>query len=167
MPYAFIPPGYSAVPVAQASNIEDLGAFAPLEESTNEGTLVLMKLDFLEPVPGETLSELEQACRDAGVEQWPGSEFYIYADVGSNSIYITWQKGFAWLPVIIGILAMTVLPHLLGTVLWWIIPDSLKDLISSLIDMVMMMLIMWLMTKMMSPLLSEKKKPKQVTESAS
>ena len=167
MPYAFVPPGYSAALVAQASKIEDLGAFAPLEESTAEGTLVLMKLDFLEPVPGETLNELEQACLDAGIEPWPGSDFYIYADVGSNSIYITWQKGLAWLPIIIGILAMTVLPPLLGTILWWIIPDSLKNLISSLVNMIMMMLIMWLMMKMMSPLLSEKKKPKQVTESVS
>ena len=108
-----------------------------------------------------------QACLDAGVEPWPGSEFYVYADINSNSIYITWQKGLAWLPIIIGILAMTVLPPLLGTILWWIIPDSLKNLISSLVNMIMMMLIMWLMMKMMSPLLSEKKKPKQVMESAS
>ena len=42
MPYAFIPPGYSAVLVAQALDVEDLGAFAPLEESTDEGTLVLL-----------------------------------------------------------------------------------------------------------------------------
>jgi len=73
MPYAFIPPGYIAVLVAQASNLKDLGAFIPQEESTAEGTLVLLKLDFLS-VPEEKLIELEQACRNAGVEPWPGSE---------------------------------------------------------------------------------------------
>jgi len=166
MPYAFVPPGYNAVLVAQASNVEDLGAFATLEESTNEGTLVLMKLDFLDPVPEETLGELEQACRNAGVEPWPGNEFYIYADITSNSIYISWQIGFAWLPIIIGILAMTVLPPLLGTILWWIIPDSLKNLISNLINMGMMMLMMWVLMKVMPTTSRKKEKPKQVTEKA-
>ena len=99
MPYAFVPPGYSAVLVAQAPGIEDLGAFAPLEEGSAEGTLVIMKLDFLEPVPGESLIELEEACRDAGIEPWPGSGFYVYADINSSSVYLIWQKGFAWLPV--------------------------------------------------------------------
>ena len=80
---------------------------------------------------------------------------------------MVWQKGFAWLPIIIGMLAITVLPPLLTAGLWLILPDSLKNQISSLINMVMMMLMMWLVMKMMSPLLSEKKKPKQVTERAS
>ncbi|MFA5378226.1 MAG: hypothetical protein WC455_20905 [Dehalococcoidia bacterium] len=167
MPYAFVPPGYSAVLVAQAPDIEDLGAFAPLEESTAEGTLVLLKLDFLEPVPEEKLTEIERACRDAGVESWPGSEFYVYADTNTNSVYLIWQKGLAWLPIIIGIVGMTVLPPLLGTVLWWIIPDSLKNLISSLVNMGMMLLMMWLMTSMMKPLMAPAKaKPKQVKEAA-
>ena len=163
MPYAFVPPGYRAVLVAQASSIEDLGAFAPMEENTTEGTLVLMKLDFLEQVSEEKLIELEEACHDAGVEPWPGSEFYVYADINSNSVYLAWQKGIAWLPIIIGLLAVTALPALLGTFLWWIIPDSLKNLI----NMGMMMLMMWLVMKMISPLLSEKERPKQVTERAS
>jgi hypothetical protein len=163
MPYAFIPPGYRGVLVAQASEVKDLGAFAPLEESTVEGTLVLMKLDFLEPMPEEKLIEMEQACRDAGVEPWPGSEYYVYADLTSNSVYITWQKGFAWLPIIIGIVAMTVLPALLGTFLWWIMPESLKNLI----NMGMMILMMWVVTKIMPAPAKEKAKPKQVTEKAS
>jgi len=163
MPYAFVPPGYSAILVAQASTIEDLGAFAPLEESTVEGTLVLMKLDFLEPVPEEKLIEIEQACRDAGVEPWPGSEFYVYADTNTNSVYLIWQKGLAWLPIIIGIVGMTVLPPLLGSFLWWIMPDSLKNLI----NMGMMILMMWVVSKMMPSTTREKEKPRKVTERAS
>ena len=162
MPYAFVPPGYSAVFIAQSTNIEDLGAFAPLEESTTEGTLVLMKLDFLDPVPEEKLNELEQACRNAGVEPWPGNEFYVYADVNSNSVFITWQKGLAWLPIIIGIVAMTVLPALLGTFLWWVMPESLKNLI----NMGMMILMMWVVSKIMPSPAREKEKPKQVAERA-
>ncbi len=163
MPYAFVPPGYSAVLVAQAPNVEDLGAFAPLEESTSEGTLVLLKLDFLEPVPEEKLTEIERACRDAGVESWPGSEFYVYADTNTNSVYLIWQKGLAWLPIIIGIVGMTVLPPLLGSFLWWIMPDSLKNLI----NMGMMILMMWVVSKIMPSPTRDKEKPKQVTERAS
>ena len=165
MPYAFVPQGYSAILVAQAPGIEDLGAFAPLEEGSAEGTLVLMKLDFLEPVPEESLIELEEACRDAGIEPWPGSESYVYTDINSSSFYLVWQKGFAWLPVIIGLLAVTVLPPLLTAGLWLILPDSLKSLISSLINLGMMLFMMWLLTSLMKPLLiSAKEKPKQVEE---
>jgi len=163
MPYAFVPPGYSAILVAQAPDIEDLGAFVPLEESTAEGTLVLLKLDFLEPVPEEKLIEIEQGCRDAGVEPWPGSEFYVYADTNTNSVYLIWQKGLAWLPIIIGIVGMTVLPPLLGSFLWWIMPDSLKNLI----NMGMMILMIWVVFKIMPSPTREKEKPKQVTERAS
>ena len=162
MPYAFIPPGYSAVLVAQSSRVEDLGAFAPMEESTAEGTLVLLKLDFLEPVPEAKLIEIEQACRNAGVEPWPGNEFYVYADTNTNSVYLVWQKGLAWLPIIIGIVAMTVLPVLLGSFLWWIMPESLKNLI----NMGMMILMLWVVTKIMPSPTREKEKPKQVTERA-
>ena len=97
MPYAFVPPGYRAVLLGQAQDIEDLGTFTPLEEGAAEGALVLMRLDFLEPLSEETLGNLEQACRDAGIESWPGSEYYIYADTTSPAVYLVWQKGLAWL----------------------------------------------------------------------
>ena len=166
MPYAFVPPGYRAVLIGQAPDIEALGAFGPLEESTAEGTQVLMKLDFLEPMSEETLIKLEEACRDAGIETWPGSEFYVYADTGSTSVYLVWQKGMAWLPIIIGLLATMVLPPLLTAGLWLILPDSLKSLISSLINLGMMMLMMYLVMKMMPALSPAKEKPKQVKEAA-
>ena len=167
MPYAFVPPGYRAVLIGQAQDIEDLGTFSPLEESAAEGALVLMRLDFLELPSEETLNGLEQACRDAGIEPWPGSEYYVYVDTTSPAVYIVWQKGLAWLPVIIGLLAFTVLPPLLTAGIWLILPDSLKSLISSLINMGMMLLMVWLLTSLMKPLLTTtKEKPKQVEEAA-
>jgi hypothetical protein len=167
MPCAFVPPGYRAVLIGQAQNIEDLGTFSPLEESAEEGALVLVRLDFAEEVPEEILVSIEQACRDAGVEPWPGSEYYVYAGTGTNAVYLVWQKGFAWLPIIAGLLAMTVLPPLLTASIWLILPDSLKDLISSLVNMGMLLLMMWLMTSVMKPLMSPaKEKPKQVKEAA-
>jgi hypothetical protein len=164
MPYAFTPPGYMPVLLGQAQDIEDLGAFTTLEEGAAEGTLVLMKLDFVEPPLEEVLVELEQACRNAGVEPWPGSEFYVYADISSKSVYLVWQKGFAWLPIIIGLLATMVLPPLLTAGLWLILPDSLKSFISGLINLGIMMLMMWLVMKMVPALSSEKAKPKQIKE---
>ena len=166
MPYAFVPPGYRAVLLGQAQEIEDLGTFAPLEESSAEGALVLMRLDFNEPPPEETLGNLEQACREAGVEPWPGSQYYVYADTNSPAVYLVWQKGMAWLPIIIGLLATVVLPPLLTAGIWLVLPDSLKSLISSLINMGMMMLVMFLVIKMVPTLSPEKEKPKQLEEAA-
>jgi len=163
MPYAMIPPGCRAVLLGQAQTIEDLGTFTPLEEGAAEGALVLIRLDFIEQVSEETLGSLEQACRDAGIEPWPGSEYYVYAEINSNSVYLVWQKGFAWLPIIIGLLAVTVLPPLLTAGLWLILPDSLKSLISSLINLGMMVLVMWLMMSVIKPLTAPEK-PKQVEE---
>ena len=166
MPYAFVPPGYRAVLLGQAQDIEELGTFSPLEEGAEEGALVLTRLDFTEPPSEEMLGNLEQACRDAGVEPWPGSAYYVYAGTGSPTVYLVWQKGFAWLPVIIGLLAVTVLPPLLTAGLWLILPDSLKSLISNLVNMGMMMLMMWIVIKMMPAPSREKEKPKQVEEAA-
>jgi hypothetical protein len=167
MPCAFVPPGYRAVFIGQAQDIADLGTFSPLEESAAEGALVLIRLDFAESLSEEALGNLEQACRDAGIEPWPGSEYYVYKDTGSTSVYLVWQKGMAWLPIIVGLLATMVLPPLLTAGIWLILPDSVKSLISSLVNMGMMLLMMWLMTSLMKPLMAPaKEKPKQVKEAA-
>jgi len=166
MPYAFLPAGYRAVLLGQAQDIESLGTFAPLEEGAAEGALVLMRLDFAEQVSEETLGELEQALQDAGVEPWPDSEYYVYADTNSPSVYIVWQKGLAWLPIIIGLLATIVLPPLLTAGIWLILPDSLKSLISGMINLGMMMLVMWLMMSVIKPLTAPEK-PERLEEAKS
>lgn len=164
MPYAMVPSGYRAVPIGQAANIEELGTFAPLEESSAEGALFLMRLDFEEMPPQEALAHLEQAFRDASVESWPGYGFFVYADENSPAVYLAWQKGFAWLPIIIGILATTVLPPLLMAGVWLILPESLKSFISGLVNLGMMALMMFLVVKMIPAPAREKKKPKQIEE---
>jgi len=150
--------------LGQAQEIKDLGTFAPLEESSAEGALVLVRLDFYEPLSEETLGNLEQACREVGVEPWPGSEYYVYADMDSPAVYLVWQKGMAWLPIILGLLATMVLPSLLTAGIWLILPDSLKSLISSLVNMGMMLLVMFLIMKMVPALSPKKEKPKQIEE---
>jgi len=163
MSCAFVPPGYRAVLIGQAQDIEDLGTFAPLEENAAEGALVLMRLDFAQNVTGEVLGSIEQACRDAGVEPWPGSDYFVYADASSSSVYLTWQKGFAWLPVIISLLAVAALPPLLTAGIWLVLPDTLKSFISGLVNLGMMVLVMWLMLSLVKPLTTPEK-PKQIEE---
>ena len=165
MPYAMVPPGYRAVFLGQAAAIEELGTFAPLEESSAEGALFLMRLDFAEFPSAEALAQLEKACFDAGVEMWPGYSHVVYADVDQPGVYLAWQKGFAWLPIIIGALVITVLPALLGGVIWLLLPQSVKDMITGIINLGMMMLMMWLMTSMMKPLTAPaKEKTKRLEE---
>jgi hypothetical protein len=165
MPYAMVPPGYRAVLLGSAVSIEDLGTFTPLEEGTAEGALILMRLDFAEFPSPEALAQLNQACLDNGIPAWPGYDYIVYADTARPSVYLAWQKGLAWIPIIIGILVFTLLPPLLGAIVWWLIPDEVKQLITSLISMGMMMLVMWLMTSVMKPLTAPaKEKPKRLEE---
>ena len=164
MPYALVPPGYRAVLIGQAAAIEELGTFAPLEQDSDEGALFLVRLDFTEFPSAEALDQLEQAFFNAGVELWPGYSHVVYADVEQPGVYLAWQKGLAWIPIIIGLLVTVVLPPLLGGLIWKLMPQSLKDLISSIVNMGMMVLVMVLMTKMMPKPTPEKEKPKKVKE---
>jgi hypothetical protein len=142
-----------------------LGTFTPLEEGAAEGALILMRLDFAEFPSPEALAQLNQACLDNGIPAWPGYDYIVYADTARPSVYLAWQKGLAWIPIIIGILVFTLLPPLLGAIVWWLIPDEVKQLITSLISMGMMMLVMWLMTSVMKPLTAPaKEKPKRLEE---
>ena len=164
MPYALVPPGYRAVLIGQAAAIEELGTFAPLEQDSAEGALFLVRLDFAEFPSAEALSQLEQAFFDAGVELWPGYSHVVYADVDQPGIYLAWQKGLAWIPIIIGLLVTVVLPPLLGGLIWQLMPQSLKDLISGIVNMGIMVLVMFLMTKIMPKPTPEKEKPKKFKE---
>ena len=163
MPERLMPPGHQAVLVGSVGSIEELAVFAPMEEGSAEGTLMLMRLDFAEFLPEETLIRIEQVCFEAGVERWPGYGQIIYADMATPSVYLAWQKGIVWMPIIIGILVTTLLPPLLGGLVWLILPDSLKQLISSLIQMGMMMLVMWLMMSVIKPLTASER-PKRIEE---
>ena len=165
MPYAMVPPGYRAVFLGQADAIEELGTFAPLEESSAEGALVLVRLDFDEFPSAEALAQLEQACFDAGVEMWPGYSHVVYADTEQPTVYLTWQKGLAWMPIIIGLLVTAVLPPLLGSLVWLILPQEVKSLITGIINMGMMMLVMFIMMQFMKPLtVPAREKPKKLEE---
>jgi Trk-type K+ transport system membrane component len=164
MPYALVPPGYRAVLIGQAAAIEELGTFAPLEQDSDEGALFLVRLDFTEFPSAEALDQLEQAFFNAGVELWPGYSHVVYADVEQPGVYLAWQKGLAWIPIIVGLLVTVVLPPLLGGLIWKLMPQSLKDLISSIVNMGMMVLVMVLMTKMMPKPTPEKEKPKKLKE---
>ena len=161
MPNGLVPPGSRAILIGSAASIKDLGTFAPLEEGTAEGALMLMRLDFADFPPGESLDSLNKALGDAGVPTWPGYPFIVYADTATPSVYLAWQKGIAWLPIIIGMVAVTVLPMLLGGLVWLILPQSLKDLLTGLVNMGMMVLVMFLMTSLMKPLMAAEK-PKKV-----
>jgi len=164
MSSALVPPGYRPVLLGQALRLEDLGALFPLEESTEEGALILLRLDFNERPSEEALAKLNQACFAREVPPWPGNEYIVYADAVSPSIYLAWQKGQAQLLVIISLIAVTtILPVVLGGLVWWLIPQSVKDLITGIINLGIMLLMLWLMSTLMKPLLSTiQEKPRKV-----
>ena len=165
MPYAMVPPGYRAVLLGSAVRVEDLGTFTPLEEGAAEGALVLMRLDFAEFPSSEALAQLNKACLDKGIPPWPGYDYIVYADTTQPSVYLARQKGFAWMPIIIGLLVTVVLPPLLGSIIWLILPEEIKSLITGIINLGMMMLVMFIMMQFMKPLTAAgKEKPKRLEE---
>lgn len=163
MPYGMVPPGYRAVLLGQTQSVAELGAFAPLEESSAEGAFFLAWLDFESYPTAEALAQLEQVFSDAGVEHWPGYEYVVYADLSEPAVYLAWQKGFAWLPIIIGLVLTVALPPLVGSLIWWLLPEDVKNLITSLINMGMMLIVMVIMTAVMKPL-TAKEQPKKLSE---
>ena len=165
MPEVLTPPGYRAVLIGSAATIEEMTTFTPMEEGTAEGSLMLMRLDFTDFPTGDALAELESRLQDAGVERWSGYPYIVYADASAPRVYLAWQKGIAWLPIIIGILAVTALPALLGGIIWLLLPQAVKDLINMLIGMGMMMLMIWLMTTLIKPLTAPER-PKRVEGAA-
>ena len=165
MPYTMAPEGYRALLIGSVTSIEDLGTFAPLEESADEGAVFLMRLDLVDVPSAEVLNQLEQGLLDAGVEMWPGYDHYVYAVLNEPAVYIVWQKGLAWIPIIIGILVTTVLPPLLMAGIWLILPAEVKSLITGLVNLGMMALVMFIMMQVMKPLTSPKEKPKKIAQS--
>ena len=165
MPYTMAPEGYRALLIGSATSIEDLGTFAPLEESADEGAFFLMRLDLAYVPSEEVLNQLEQALIEAGVEMWPGSDHYVYAVLNEPAVCIVWQKGLAWIPIIIGILVTTILPPMLMAGIWLILPEEVKSLITGFINLGMMALVMFVMMQIMKPLTaSTRAKPKKIEQ---
>jgi len=126
--------------------IGDLAAEAPIvgmqEESTPEETLVALEVHIPEPIPLETLMELNDALIAAGVPPWEGCTEVVFADASSpTTIYVAWVKGFAWSTIIIGILFL-VIPGILGAVVWFLMPQGTKDMIMMMGMMMIMIPIM-------------------------
>lgn len=161
MPYAMMPPGHRAVLLGSATTVEGLSTFSPLEEGVPEGALMLARLDF-EGYPSiETVSQLDEACLVKGVPPWPGYAHVVFLDPSAPSIYIAWQKGIVWLPIILGLLAITVLPALLGAFIWWILPEAITSMIEALMMFGLVFLLFFFMMQFMKPLMAPEK-PKEI-----
>jgi len=163
MPYAMTPPGYRAVLLGSATTIDGLSAFSSLEEGVPEGALMLARLDFGEYPSVEIVSQLNDACLAQGIPPWPGCAHVAFFDPIAPSIHIAWQKGVAWLAIIAGILALTVLPPLLMAFVWWILPEPITSMIEALFMIGIMFLLFYVMMQFMKPLMAPEK-PKEVKE---
>jgi hypothetical protein len=165
MPYAMVPPGYRAVLLGQAASLDDLGTFAPLEEGTAEGALVLMRLDFAafptgddagragEKAPGGRRAYLAglSLCRPCGCIPafgLPGLAEGVCLAAGDHRH-----------PGADGTAAAPRLDYLAHPA------PELKDLINNLIGMGMMLLVMLVTMQVMKPLTAAmKEKPKELKE---
>jgi hypothetical protein len=149
---------YRQVLLGSAQTLEELSIYRAQEEQTPEGSLIMLELHFNEAIPEEQLENLNDQCVGTGVVPWPESSRIAYYGENTQSINMYWVKGLAWMPIIIGIVGLTILPALLGAFVWWIIPEEVKGMI----NMIVMMLVMMLMMKMMTPMMDMGSSEKQV-----
>lgn len=162
MANGMVPPGYQAVLIGSAPTLEGLKTLAPMEENSAEGTLMLAQVDLANSPTAEALADLNQRLIDQGVPPWPGYGYVVYADTQRPTVYIAWQKWQGML-AIIGIgLASIILPPLIGIGLWALMPESLKQLLSSIMQMGMMAVMMFVMMMVMKPMMESASEPKRV-----
>lgn len=162
MPNGMLPPGYRAVLLGSSATLEGLRSVTALEESAAEGAPMLMRLDFAEFPSSEAPGQLEVKLRNAGVPRWPGYDYVVYADTTRPSVYLAWQKSLAWMPIIIGILVTTLLPALLGGLIWWLLPEPIKNLINAM----SMFGVIFLMMSLMGKIMPGKEAPKRIEAKA-
>jgi hypothetical protein len=149
---------YRAILLASSTNLDDLKLYQAQEETTPEGSLISLELHFDDYPDAQALGELNQKCLDAGVLPWFGNTQIVFTHPNTTIVTLQWTKEFAWLPIIIGLVATTILPVLLGAVVWWLIPEDVKNMITSLVTM----MVMFFMIKMITPMFTPAEKPKQI-----
>lgn len=140
------------------TTLDELLDIAPLEENVPEISLMQLDLHYETRPTDESLAELATLMAEAGIPQWSIDTPHVSLDESTNVVHITWVKGFAWTPVIVGLIGLVILPVLLGGFLLWIIPDELINMISSVIMIVIMM-------KIMGPMMSDSSKKDSSTVS--
>jgi hypothetical protein len=153
-----MPVDYQAVLLGSGTTLDDMQNYRPQEESTPEGSLIMLELSFGSAISADTVNAINEQCTGVGVLPWPGNTQIAFASADGMSLSLMWVKGFAFLPAILGLLALTILPVLLGVFLWWLIPEEVKQMINAMI----MMMVMVVMMMMLKPLFSSGEKSKQI-----
>ncbi len=159
---------YQKVLVASASELDDLMQFQPQEDSLPEGSLIELELQYESTPTQEAVDEINLKCVQSSVAPWYGESQIAYLQ--GNTIILHWVKSIAWMPIILGIVAATILPALLGGLVWLLTPGEVKDTILMMIDMMVMMLMMFVMMQLMKPMMSamgEEEPPRRVSAKSS
>ena len=143
-----MPIGYTTYYVGSFEDLANQQALvAAQEEATPEGTLVLLELALSEAPESDVLITVNNQLIGAGVPPWPGYSNVVFADASNpEKVYIAWTKGFSWTLIILGIVFL-VLPLILGAVLWFLIPQPVKDMITLMGVMMIMIPLMRMVTK--------------------
>ena len=152
---------YDTVLLISASNYEDLKRAGNIEAQSSDGSMYLMKLDYIEVPSTSQISLLEQKLAAAGVPLLPGVNGYV--QVEGTSMYIGWRKegvvtgqaGFT--TIIIGIVIAVIIQTLIGGLIWMLLPQSIKDMINAVISMMVLVPVMMLMMNMMKDEPGQKK----------
>ena len=145
-----VPAGYQVRLLAVAGSLDELDNFVPLEGGLPEPSRVLLQIGISGDAYAKAL-ELNNALLAQGVPYWPEHPGIVAFSEG-DTIFIAWMKGFAWMPLIIGLLFG--LPLILPIILWFVDPgfrQTMEAMVGFLVMMVMMIFMMRMTREMTTP----------------
>ena len=158
--------GYTSRFLGAYNDFETLSAHvAPFEMSSAVGSKYFMQLNLSRALTAEELSTIETDMANAGIAKWT-STYIDVSEADNKTIYIAWEKGGYTTTsygnvstlAILGTILIILIPVLIGGIVWLILPDSTKKIISTMITMGIMVVMM----KVMGGMFGDKDKPKEV-----
>jgi hypothetical protein len=108
------------IPIAtgDSSNLQDVVSLE--EQHIPEGGLAELVLKFRLRPPGfiTECNLLDSALKKAGVTPWPGNDRLVYFEEDPATVYIRWQRGMAWAPIVLAAIPIVLVTLLVLMTLW-------------------------------------------------
>lgn len=106
------------IATGDSSNLGDVVALE--EQHIPEGGLAELVLSFRFRPPGfiTECNLLDAALKRAGVTPWPGNDRIVYFEEEPPTVYIRWQRGVAWAPVVIAAIPVVLVTLLVLLTIW-------------------------------------------------
>lgn len=156
-----IPGGYTAQIIASGTTIEELTSIVtPLESSIQDGTLMIVEMQYSDYPTAEQISDLNQFLLGAGITPWAGKPL-VYVDGESPTVCVACVKTSGFMGFIGGGFLALIGIILIGGIVYMLLPESVKSVIEMMITLSIVVIMMKIMTPMMKGTQPEEPQPKE------